>query len=70
MKAGPFDRPFDLRDVPTPDFIGTGRRQFVRGVGRVGELVATLGLLSVAGQQTAQGSVPNPDKPPSSSRLT
>ena len=55
LEAGPFERPFELRDVPTPDLIGSGGQQFGLEVGGVSELIAPFACLAVGGQQAVHG---------------
>ena len=55
VKAGPFGRAFDLRDIPTPDFVGSGGQQLGFDVGRMGELMTSFTHRSLGAEQAIHG---------------
>ena len=54
VQIRPRSRPFELRDVPTPELVGAGGQQLRSCVGRMTELVAPFADRVMGGQQAVE----------------
>ena len=62
--AAPFDRAFELRDVPAPDLVGLHRQQLRFGVGRMDTLIAPLARLAFGPRAAGTWCAPSPGSGP------